>query len=344
MTVSTPPPDLLRTLEPLSSLSRARREELAALCRHETVPAGTLLFGEGERDRDVIYLLRGALHISTARTGQLHTLRTGDTRHPVADRQPRPVTAVTGCESELLRIDSDVFETALTWNALAEDAAPGPDSAWMGLLKQALVFRQLPPAHLTKLAARMQPLPVKAGQVILHEGEAGDSYYIIESGSARVERRDRDGNRQSLAELGPGSAFGEEALVSGAPRNATVAMTSHGILRRLAKKDFNELLGTPLLHWIDYADAARRVAAGRAQWLDVRHELEYRHVHVPGARSCPLHQLRSECIRLDLKVEYVCYCRSGRRSAAAAFLLAERGFRALVLRGGFEALPAFEVY
>jgi CRP-like cAMP-binding protein len=339
----TPPPDLLETLEPLSTLSRARREELAAFCRLESVPAGSAVLREGERDGETVYLLHGIVSLHTARPGRLRQLRAGETRHPLADRQPRPVTVVAETACEVLRIENDVLETALAWNALASHATE-TGRAWMDILKQALVFRPLPPAHLAQLGARMQRLAVTAGQTLIREGDEGDYYYIIESGTVDVERRDLDGLTRTVAVLGPGQAFGEEALVSGAHRNATVIMKTAGVLQRLAKADFDELLRAPLLKQLTYAEAAARVACGAARWLDVRHEIEYRHVHVPGALSCPLHELRRHTESLDPHPEYICYCRTGRRSSAAAFLLAQRGFRAAVLQNGFEALPAYESY
>lgn len=337
----TPPPDLLRDLEPLSTLGRARREELAALCRLESVPAGATLLREGESDGETLYLLHGVVALHTARLGRLRALRASETRQPLADRQPRPVTVTTETACEILRIENDVLETALAWNALANHAEEAGHT-WMGDLKQALVFRPLPPAQLGQLGARMQRITVAANQVILREGDAGDYYYIIESGEAAVERRGRDGITYIVAELGPGMAFGEEALVSGAHRNATVVMRSAGVLQRLAQSDFDELLRAPLLRRLAYPEAAARVASGAARWLDVRHEIEYRHVHVPGALSCPLHALRQHADALDRQLEYICYCRSGRRSSAAAFLLAQRGFHAAVLHNGFEALHAYE--
>jgi len=336
----TPPPDLLNNLEPLSTLSSARRAELAPLCRLQSFPAGTTLLREGERDDDTLYLLHGVVSLHTARMGKLRDLRASDTRHPLADRQPRPVTVRAETDCELLRIDNDVLDTALAWNDLAGTSAQS--GAWMTDLRDALVFRKLPPAHLAELAARMQRVPAVAGQVVIREGDEGDYYYIIETGTTSVERRGDDGMTHVVAELGPGSAFGEEALVSGARRNATVTMKTAGTLQRLAKSDFDALLRAPLLKQHSYADASARVASGAARWLDVRHEIEYRHVHVPGAISLPLNVLRARADSLDRSLEYICYCRSGRRSAAAAFLLAQRGFRAAVLTNGFEALPAYE--
>jgi rhodanese-related sulfurtransferase len=136
-----------------------------------------------------------------------------------------------------------------------------------------------------------------------------------------------------LAELKSGDAFGEEALVSEAKRNATVVMTTEGELLRLSRRDFDELLKQPLLQRISYPQARERVARG-ALWLDVRYPSEYQYDKLPGAINIPLAEIRNAARVLDKGREYVVYCQSGRRSAAAAFLLAQRGFRAFVLDGG----------
>ena len=95
--------------------------------------------------------------------------------------------------------------------------------------------------------ARLQvPPKVRAGEVVVREGESGDRYFVIETGRCEVERT-VGGAHIKLAQLKPGDGFGEEALVSGAKRNATVTMLTDGALLELAKTDFDELLKQPLL-------------------------------------------------------------------------------------------------
>ena len=81
------------------------------------------------------------------------------------------------------------------------------------------------------------------------------------------------------------------------------------------------------------AEAKAKVADG-AEWLDVRFESEYTYHHIEGAINAPLHELRSYISQLDNTAEYIVYCQTGRRSSAAAFILVQFGFKALVLEGG----------
>ena len=140
-----------------------------------------------------------------------------------------------------------------------------------------------------------------------------------------------------IAVLKPGDAFGEEALLADASRNATVTMKTDGVLLGLSKADFSELLKEPLLHRLPWLEAKSRVASG-AQWIDVRFPAEFVHDGLPDAINIPLNEIRRAAPLLDASREYIVYCQTGRRSAAAAFLLSQRGLRASVLAGGLRGV------
>ena len=128
-------------------------------------------------------------------------------------------------------------------------------------------------------------------------------------------------------------------LVADMARNATVAMKTDGMLLRLDKVDFMELLREPLLQRLTPAAAQQRIAAG-AQWLDVRFPAEYQCDGLPGAINIPVNEVRHAIAGLDADREYIVYCQTGRRSSAAAFLLSQRGLHAHLLEGGLKALLA----
>jgi rhodanese-related sulfurtransferase len=179
---------------------------------------------------------------------------------------------------------------------------------------------------------------VVAGQELIRQGEVGDYYYLIRAGSAEVTRAAKDGKAVLLARLEPGQGFGEEALISGEPRNASVTMLSQGLLMRLAASDFLTLLQEPLVHQVAPEDAAAMVRRRGAVLLDVRMEDEYRQGSLKGSLNLPLYLLRLRVKALDPAPPYIVYCQTGRRSSIAAFLLAQRGFDAHVLAGGLDAM------
>ena len=141
-----------------------------------------------------------------------------------------------------------------------------------------------------------------------------------------------------LAELGVGDTFGEEALISEAKRNATVTMLTEGVLMRLKKEDFRELMNEPLLQWVTPEQAEQLVAKKSGVWLDVRLPSEYQNLAVEGAVNVPLYFIRLKLSALDKSKPYVVYCDTGRRSSAAAFILVEKGYDAYVLKGGLSSM------
>jgi CRP-like cAMP-binding protein len=281
--------------------------------------------------------------VLTDAEGKATTITGGSdvSKHPLANQQPRQVTAKTRTDCKIARFDSDLLDILLTWdqlsgievNEIRVDDADSDDADWMTRILQSQAFLQIPPANIQAMFMRMQEVPMRSGETVLRQGDDGDYYYIIKSGKAKVVRSAKTGAELTLATLKDGDAFGEEALLSEAKRNATITMETDGVLMRLSKEDFNALLKEPMLNWISREDAESRVAAG-ARWLDVRLESEHANTGLKGSLNLPLYMLRLKSDSLDPKITYIVYCDTGRRSSAAAFLLGERGHTVHVLKGG----------
>lgn len=135
-------------------------------------------------------------------------------------------------------------------------------------------FVHLPSTSIQALHSRLQPLPVKAGQVIIEQGVLGTGYFITMMGRVTVTRMNALGAIVVLAHLADGDAFGEQSLVSGQPRMATVTMDSDGQLLRLNKPDFEELIKQHMLRELSWPDAQSKVKGG-ARFLDVRLRKKY---------------------------------------------------------------------
>ena len=337
----------LRVFSPLDGL---KNENLRALARKTTVrelAQGRLLFKEGDADKRTYYLASGVIELlSEGRI--IGSIRGGtpDAKHPIAPLLPRRCSARVATDRiEYLSIDSDLLDVLLTWdqtgtyevNELQPGSGNGTGDDWMTMLLQSRAFHRVPPANLQAIFMRMQRMNYNAGDVVIRQGEEGDYFYVIMSGRCTVSREtplNREGIK--LAELGMGETFGEEALISGARRNATVSMQTDGALMRLAKDDFNSLLNEPMLHWVNYDEAKAMIADG-ARWLDVRLPSEYEHCRFDDAINVPLYFVRLKLKTLDPAQRYVVLCDNGRRSSAAAYVLTERGYDAYVLRDGIAA-------
>ncbi|TAN85859.1 MAG: cyclic nucleotide-binding domain-containing protein [Gallionella sp.] len=351
---------VLAGLEPISSFGPARLRELLDYCQLETVPEGSDPFkGYGLHGQSV-YLVGGEIELVYQDGNRVTVSAQSEwAKHPLGKRQPDIVAATALRESQLLRVDDELLDRLITFDQYSQHHLTGAShhadnreehadaSAGVKRLLNSSMFSadrlkdgplaHLPMANVSLLLQRIEAIAAWAGEIIIREGDEGDYYYLIDSGHAQVTRH-VGGVDMPLADLNAGDVFGEEALASGAKRNATVTMKSNGVLLRLGRQDFTELLREPLLHKIGYEQAVQAVAQG-AVWLDVRHPPEYRYDRLRGAMNVPLNDIRNAIGVLDRGKKYIAYCQSGRRSAAAAFLLAQAGYDVQVLDNGLWSVP-----
>ena len=331
---------LLQELVPLNALSPARFKEVSEKIVIEEVLAGRYLFRKGDRDNQSIYLLEGKVNLIDGFRKVTSEVEadTDISRYPIANQQPRSLSARAVKKVIIARIDSSLLDVFLTWDQTStpEVIEIGAESNqdWMTRILQSEAFIKIPPAMIQSLLIKMVTVPVKAGDVIIRQGDSGDYFYTLHEGRCAVTRKDSsDGEEQLLAQLHDGDSFGEDALVSDEKRNATVSMQTDGLLMRLAKKDFIELLKNPLVNRVDYEQAAAMVADG-AVWVDVRTPDEYEHGAFEDSVNIPLSCLRDELSELVFNSNYIICCDTGRRSESAGFLLSHKGLDVYVLEGG----------
>jgi CRP-like cAMP-binding protein len=107
------------------------------------------------------------------------------------------------------------------------------------------LFARLTPAELSALGAELRPRRYAAGTVIFQQGDPGDALYLVAAGEVAILLRSPAGKELTLALLGPGDAFGELALLDGAPRSADaiaradarlLALPRAAVLRQLAAR------------------------------------------------------------------------------------------------------------
>ena len=101
------------------------------------------------------------------------------------------------------------------------------------------LFKTLTPRQLTDVAEEMTKRHYAAGEIIIREGEPGEEFMLISEGEVEVIRAEHE-----VARLGPGDFFGEVALISGEPRNATVVAVTEVDTYVLGKTDFQTAIAT----------------------------------------------------------------------------------------------------
>ena len=121
-------------------------------------------------------------------------------------------------------------------------------------------FQNVGASIIAEVAWLLRPLAYSAGSVIVRRGERGDCMYFIAAGEVEIEL-----DPEPLR-LGPGDFFGEIALLTGAPRTATVVAAEACTLLRLDNVEFHELMGRrPDLTHVILEAANRRLDAARPE-------------------------------------------------------------------------------
>ena len=229
------------------------RAEDAVLEKASLVQAkrGQILFKEGGPEKRTIYVLPGTVELR--KDGDVvETIAAGSdaARNPLSPLLPREHTPVAAGVAEVVIIDTEILDSILTWGQTGSyevgelRGEAGKESGdWMTSLLQTEAFQRIPPANIQEIFMRLKQVNYSAGDTVIREGDEGDHFYVIARGRCMVTRKEaRKKTDIELTELSVGDTFGEEALISGNKRNATVAMLTDGSLMCLGNDDFQALL------------------------------------------------------------------------------------------------------
>jgi rhodanese-related sulfurtransferase len=336
---------LLASTYPFYLLSDHRLEEaLASLTRFD-LGASERVTLEGRRASDLLYVLEGNVILCTERGDEIST-DAGVTLTKPIEIAPAPSVVVITARTPAIvcRGHGDVLDYLITWETFAAGMFEGRGVAptRLAVVRHSLAFRRVPLECVEQAFRRMHRIYVRKGEAIVRQGEPGDAFYLIESGEAEVWQTGIfDDEPRKVAERGVGEAFGEEALVLRGRRSATVRMMTDGALLVLDKRDFDELIGRPMIEQVE-PPVAKALLEGGCFALDVRYAEEYEEGHIPGSVLVPLNELRDRFSDLDPSRKYVVCCRGGGRSSVGTLLLRQRGYQAVSLKGGMGAW-AYEV-
>ena len=105
------------------------------------------------------------------------------------------------------------------------------------LLQNVPLFSGMKSKELKRISQAMTEKRADPGQTITEEGKQGVGFFVIETGTARV-----DVGGEEKRTLGPGDYFGEIALIADAPRTATVTADTPLTCWALARWDFRPLV------------------------------------------------------------------------------------------------------
>jgi CRP/FNR family transcriptional regulator, cyclic AMP receptor protein len=107
------------------------------------------------------------------------------------------------------------------------------------------VIRDLPLDEVGLIAGKLHRVEAEAGSAIARQGAPADKFVIVLEGEVDV-TRESDGAQETVATLGPGDFFGEVAILSDAPRSATLTATTAVTLLTMERDAFRDVVGQSL--------------------------------------------------------------------------------------------------
>jgi CRP-like cAMP-binding protein/Zn-dependent protease len=216
--------------------------DIAGRVKLRGYPAGKPVFRQGDRP-DAFFIVRtGSLEVleedpETGKERVIRTLGPGDTFGELGliDGAPRAATVRPTTDAQLFEVDESTFDRLLS------DMVHVPE--FQPTLQQAAELRGLPPfaslgsTEIAMILDHGRWLNVPPGEVFVEQGHPGDAFYVIGTGQVEVIR---DG--QVVNTLGPGSHFGEVALLADVPRTATVIARTPTRVFRLDGEGFDQVV------------------------------------------------------------------------------------------------------
>ena len=335
---------VIRKLIPLATLSGV---QFNALCSEVSVEElhDDFLFKKGDLASQLIYLINGEITLQASGLVVERIASDSDSaKFALAHQIPRKIDALANGRVRFLRLNADIVKNLTplvdkedSGYMVIDETEDDPDD-WMTALLRSPIFQRLPPANLQKILMSLEAVYFKKGEVLLEQGGTGDYYYLIKNGQCLLTRKPSPNAKEiKLAQLANGDTFGEDSLLSGAPRNVTITALTDIVLLRLDKKQFVSLIKEPSLKFIDYAGMQEALKQGTVL-LDVRSQDDYEIKHIEGSINAPFFSLRMQLKTLSHDKPVIVVCRDGKVSEAAAFLLLRNKIGAMILKGGMESL------
>ena len=193
---------------------------------------------------DTFYLIEeGNVDVYISKGGsepfKVHQYKPGDAFGELAImyNAPRGATCRAANSVKLWQLDRVSFKVIVVAAAMQKR------EMYVGFLKQVEILKSITEMEMMGLADSLAEEQYEDGSVICKQGDAGDYFYIIKDGTAICSQLDGDGADKEVAKLTSGMYFGEIALLTSKPRQATV--TSSGLLKVLAidRATFTRVLG-----------------------------------------------------------------------------------------------------
>ena len=119
-----------------------------------------------------------------------------------------------------------------------------PTTSVEDALRRVPLFRPLTPVQIGEMGRRLRRRHYDRGEIIFHQGDPGDTCYVLVQGQVKISLISPDGQEAILVMLDGGQCFGELALFDEQPRSASVTATEPSEVLVLQRPDFLRILAT----------------------------------------------------------------------------------------------------
>ncbi len=157
-----------------------------------------------------------------------------------------------GCTIIMVTHDNRILDVAdrivnMVDGHIKSDVAVREASVICEFLKDFPLFSDLTPGTMSEIADKMLVQQAEPGDVVIRQGDPGELFYLIRSGSVDVvieQVGQGKSEKKQVAVLQAGQFFGEAALITDEPRNATIVAREKSVFYTLGKEDFRAVLET----------------------------------------------------------------------------------------------------
>jgi len=280
--------DAVQTNLLFENLAMEQKRNAVKHMYREDVKSGTKLISQGEQGDRFYVVQSGTFEVSVYGVGVVENIAepwkcTGELA--LIYNAPRAATVTATSNAVVWAIDRGTFRKALMIQRLAATKKN------VGFLKRVELLRPLLSTELALVDQALIEKQYHVGQIVFNQGDVGDKFYIIKSGTAEGIRTAEDKSEERF-DLTVGNFFGERALLKNEPRTASIKAKSDMTVLCLSRNEFHQLLG-PLEDILkrqadEYEKApAERKLVGGVSMIDQPANAE------PKAEICKLDELET---------------------------------------------------
>lgn len=335
------PTALIKHFSPLNQVDHKYHSQLASELRLITVKSGDIIIRKSRNAKLMHFLVSGTAEVRESfenRYNITHKNKECSRALEASLARQSSVKAVEDCV--ILVTNTDLIDQYLSWSQdfsiyyleetdiLVEDNDLIDDDFqedWDNVFVRSKLAANMSNRAIHQLLSQIADIEVKAGDTIVKANSRGDYFYIIKQGNAIVETASAGPFAGQQFELNPGNYFGDEALVADTVRNASVKMTTDGVLGRVDIDAFNHLIKQ---HLVSPLTDDIEVSASKVQIIDVRFPIEYRQGHPHNSINLPINSLRKRLDEMKDSLLYVISPANDSRAELATYLMRQAGFDA----------------